>query len=39
MSSGLFKNTIAEMFTNHMYLMYMYEQDSILNNLHNYFIT
>ena len=33
MSSGLFKNAIANTFTNHLYLMYMYEQDSTLKNL------
>ena len=33
MSLSLFKNAIANIFTNHMYLMYMYEQDLTLNNL------
>ena len=33
MSSGLFKDVIRKMFTNHMYLIYNYKQDLALNNL------
>ena len=32
MSSGLFKNAIYKMFTNHIYLIYMSKQDLALNN-------
>ena len=33
MSSGSFKNVIQKMFTNDVYLIYMYKQDMALNNL------
>ena len=33
MSSDLFKNVTSKIFTNHMYLIYMYKQDLVLNNL------
>ena len=33
MSSGSFKDVMKKMFTNHIYLMYMYKQDLALNNL------
>ena len=33
MSSGAFKNVISKMFTNNIYLIYMYKQDMLLDNL------
>ena len=33
MSLGSFKNIIEKMFTNHIYLIYMYTEDLTLNNL------
>ena len=33
MSSGSFKNVISKIFTNHMYLIYMYKQNLAENNL------
>ena len=33
MNSGSFKNVTSKMFTNHMYLIYMYKLDLASNNL------
>ena len=33
MSSGSFTNVINKIFTNHIYLLYMYKPDLALNNL------
>ena len=33
MSLGSFKNVIYKMFTNHIYLIYLYKHDLALNNL------
>ena len=33
MSLGLFKSIVNKMFTNHIYLIYIYKEDLALNNL------
>ena len=33
MSSGSFKNIVYKVFTNHIYSIYMYKHDLVLNNL------